>query len=140
MSHETVTFKQGEIICKQGEDTSDLFFIVSGKALVFGIEGTKVTPLANIDENEFIGELAFLDNKKRSAYVMAKEDCEILKIDTHAKEHDMPEWTLRLAKAMATRLREIDDVILKKGIKRKNTISIEPLTIEEQREILERIQ
>jgi len=140
MNNETLEFKKGEIICRQNENTSDLYFIESGKALVFGVEGTKVTPFAYIKEKEFIGELSFLDGKSRSAYTIAQEDSQLIKIAVNCKDNDMPNWLLNLSVSIASRIRKIDDIIMKKGIRRKNTDSIEPLTIEEQREILEKIK
>lgn len=138
MTPKNTTFKKGEIICKKGDKDQTLFLMLKGKALVFGIEGTQVTPFAHISENEFIGELAFFDREHRSAYVVALEECELMTIPTNIQNKTMPDWMIKLATNMTKRIRSLDEAITKNGIKRKKNIEgIKPLTIQEQREILQ---
>lgn len=137
MNSDNTIYKKNEIICKKGDNDQTLFLMIKGKALVFGIEGTQVTPFAYIHENEFIGELSFFDGEPRSAYIVALDTCELLKIPTSIQNKTMPDWLIKMAKNMTKRIRSIDESISKNGIKRtKNIESIKPLTIDEQREIL----
>lgn len=130
-----VSFKKGEIICGQGDQDSSLYLLESGEAMVFGIDGTKVTPFAMIKEEEFIGELSYFDSQNRSAYVIAATDCEALEIQTQNQKDHMPDWMIKMATNITKRLRHIDEIISNKGIKRKNVEGIKPLSIDEQREI-----
>lgn len=130
-------FKKNEIICHKDENDQTLFYLIQGKALVFGIEGTQVTPFAYINKDEFIGELAFFDNDKRSAYVMAIEECELYVIPTGLQKEMMPDWLIRMSKNLAHRIRVIDNVIAKHGIKRKKSDTMKALSIDEQRSILQ---
>ncbi len=128
-------FKKNEIICKTGEDDQTLYFVEKGTLLVFVIDGTQVTPIAYIGSDEFVGELSFFDQNNRSAYVMALDEAELLSIPPTQQEDVMPDWMIRLAKNMTKRIRHIDSLISKQGIKRKNVESIKPLSIEQQRNI-----
>jgi CRP-like cAMP-binding protein len=139
MSEEIIKFNEGDIICEQGAKTDKLYFVVSGKLLVFGVEGTKVTPFAEIGGNEFVGELSFFDGEKRSAYVMATEDCNLIEITESDKEEQMPDWMLKFSRNLTKRLRNLDGAIMQKGIKRKKAESVSALSIDEQRAILDKI-
>lgn len=137
MIQKNTTYLKNEIICKKGDLDQTLFLMLKGKALVFGIEGTQVTPFAYICENEFIGELAFFDGESRSAYIVATEECELMAIPTNIQSKMMPDWMIKLAKNMTQRIRSLDESISKNGIKKKKNIEgIKPLSIQEQREIL----
>ncbi|OIQ15872.1 MAG: hypothetical protein BM556_16355 [Bacteriovorax sp. MedPE-SWde] len=132
--------KNGEIICKQGDDDTTLYLVENGKLLVFGLDGTKVTPFAYIKENEFVGELSYFDGKSRSAYVMAIEDTTLMTVPPSKQTELMPDWMIKLGINLTKRLRHIDNLISHKGIKRSNVDGVKPLSIDEQREIYQRIQ
>jgi len=133
-------FKKGDIICHQGDSDTTLYLVESGKLLVFGIDGTKVTPFAYIEENEFVGELSYFDGESRSAYVMASEDSSLMIIPPTQQTSLMPDWMIKMGKNLTTRLRHVDGLIAHKGIKRSNVDGIKPLSMEEQREIFQRVQ
>lgn len=133
-------FKKGEIICKQGDSDTTLYLVESGKLVVFGLDGTKVTPFAYISQNEFVGELSYFDGENRSAYVMAEEDCTLMVVPPSKQTELMPDWMIKLGTNLTKRLRHIDDLIAHKGIKRSNVDGIKPYSIDEQREIYQRIQ
>ncbi|EQC44923.1 Crp/Fnr family transcriptional regulator [Bacteriovorax sp. Seq25_V] len=129
-------FKKNDIICRTGDDDQTLYFVEKGSLLVFVIDGTQVTPIAYIGTDEFVGELSYFDKNNRSAYVMALDEAELLSIPTTQQEDVMPDWTIKLARNLTKRIRHIDHLISKQGIKRKNVESIKPLSIEQQRNIL----
>ena len=133
-------FKKGEIICHQGDENTTLYLVESGELLVFGLDGTKVTPFATIGENEFVGELSYFDGANRSAYVMANIDSTLMAVPPSEQTELMPDWMIKLGKNLTRRLRHIDKLIAQKGIKRSKVEGIKPLSIDEQREILQKIQ
>ena len=139
MTTQRIEFKKDDIICDQGSKDTSLFLLESGRAMAFGVEGTKVTPFAYIDKGEFIGELSYFDNQSRSAYVIAIEDCVAISISSTAQKEVMPDWMIKLATNITKRLRHIDDVISSKGVKRTTDNGIAPLTIAQQREIYQLI-
>lgn len=71
---ETVTKKEGGIICKQGENSFDLFMLMEGKCDVI-FEKNKVAEIKAVDT---IGEIGFITGEKRSATVIAKKPCNLI--------------------------------------------------------------
>ena len=129
----TIKLKKDDILCRAGEDNSDLYLIHRGRLMIFVVDGTKVTPIAYLEKDEYVGELSFFDGQKRSAFVVAVEDTDLIEIPVSEAHHQFPDWLLRLAKFMTKTTREMDETFRTTGIKRKNVESIAPLSIEEQR-------
>ena len=61
-------FKHLQLVCRQNEESSNLFYIRSGRYAVY-VENILLTVLTPADI--FIGEMAFLTNDKRSATIVA---------------------------------------------------------------------
>jgi CRP/FNR family transcriptional regulator, cyclic AMP receptor protein len=68
-------------IIKEGENTHEMFLIKEGKVDVMlnNHDGDELI-LSTLQKGEIFGELALLDDKPRSANVIALEDCELLVI------------------------------------------------------------
>lgn len=97
------TFKAGEIIFNEGEQSDKMYYILRGKVAIE--KGGK--EIAVIDEGSYIGEMAFLLNKPRTASARAIEDTELLIIDYQNIEtlsQEMPEFFKDILKEMASRL------------------------------------
>jgi CRP/FNR family transcriptional regulator, cyclic AMP receptor protein len=66
------SYKQRDFVIKQGDNQNDLFFLLNGQLQVFDTNASgRDVGLSLIDEGQFFGELAVIDNKPRSASVMA---------------------------------------------------------------------
>jgi CRP/FNR family transcriptional regulator, cyclic AMP receptor protein len=128
----TVNLKEGEMICAAGEHDSSLFIVHSGKLMVFVNKGSQITPVAYLEDGEYLGELSFFDQRPRSAHVVALEETSLIKIPEGELHKQLPPWLSTIAVSMAEKLRRADDLIQKKGIRKKNVDSIAPLSIEEQ--------
>mmetsp|Transcript_72893 Transcript_72893/g.156130 ORF Transcript_72893/g.156130 Transcript_72893/m.156130 type:complete len:449 (-) Transcript_72893:55-1401(-) len=77
---QSVTFKQDELIVKQG-DSGDRFFILEeGKCVVTKVyvEGTPPQEVMSYSSGDYFGELALLMNEPRAASVTALTDCRLL--------------------------------------------------------------
>jgi CRP-like cAMP-binding protein len=74
------TYKKGEIILKEGEPGDSFFVICQGLAKVFTNLSDKEILINIMREKEFFGEMALLNEKERSATVIAHTDLEILVI------------------------------------------------------------
>lgn len=127
-----VNTKKDELICKEGDQTGDLYKIISGKLMICSRNNSMVTALAYLEPGEYFGEFSFFDGMKRSADVIAVEESTLIKIPEDELYKQFPSWLHLTAKSITSKLRLMDDVIRTKGIKKKNT-SIKPLTIDEQR-------
>lgn len=132
--------EKDQVLCIEGEATSDLYFVQSGKLLVCIRKGSEVIPLDYINMGEYLGELSFFDGMPRSADVIALEKSTLIKIPTQYLKEQFPSWLQNLSIFMALRIRKLDSIIQKKGLKKKNLKSITPLTIEDQRRLLEKIK
>ncbi len=71
------TFAKGETILQHGKQTRALYFIVRGEASILSAQNW---PIASVGPGEVIGEMAFLEDSKPSAHVVAHEAVELLAI------------------------------------------------------------
>lgn len=116
-------FNIGSYIIKEGEYGDKLYILNKGtvKILKTTINNEPyVVALLNSDDNIFFGEIALIDNDKRSATVIAESNCELFSIhgDDFIKlcEQNLLmgfKITLKIAKKLAETLRKTNrDVII----------------------------
>jgi CRP-like cAMP-binding protein len=129
-----ITITKDTVICHDGDKSSDLYKVLSGTLLICKRNNRMVTPLAYLVEGQYFGEMSFFDNTSRSADVIATEDTILEKISQDKLETEFPDWLRTMAKSMTKRLRNMNELISNKGIKRAQG-SIKPLSIDEQRRI-----
>ena len=105
MSHfEIVEYKDKEVVCREGENSNDLFFILSGRFAVYANRklATVLTP-----DDLFIGEMAFLLNDRRTATILAVGNCRLIRIpkaDFLMMIRKNPHYGIFLSKMLAQRL------------------------------------
>ena len=81
---QTVRFKAGEVVFKQG-DTPDFFYIIaSGEAEVRHGANREQQIIATLKPGDFFGEIGLLTEARRTAAVRAKTDLELLALDWDA--------------------------------------------------------
>src|SRR5438045_8134479 len=79
-----VTFEQGKLIIREGDDAGPLYTLQKGRARAFiGVDGTERN-LAFYREGDFFGELSILNSSPRAASVQAFRDCELLSLEPTA--------------------------------------------------------
>lgn len=137
---ETKNLKANQILFLADSDEKDLYFIKSGKVLVFVQNGSQITPVAYINSNEFIGELSFFDNSKRSASILTIEDSEIVKISSVELHKFIPKWLQQVGSKLSKKIRHNDEIIRSKGLRKTKVESIKPLSIEEQTKIYKLVE
>src|ERR1700694_5618922 len=111
-------FTKGETIVRQGEMGLGLYIIARGRVKVDAEQGGARTQVAELGPEQFFGDMALLDNKPRSATVTGIEDAECLLLTRDSFVRLMnkyPEIPIRLAKALAERLREANEKIVAAG-------------------------
>lgn len=100
-----------QLIIREGDPSTDLYYIISGSVTV-QVEDQKGREivLAYLNPGDFFGELGLFDeNIKRSAFVRAKEKCEIAQISYERLKslHDIfPGLLFAIASQLAIRLRK----------------------------------
>lgn len=107
------TFASGDFICREGERGDALYLIWAGRVVV--VKGDPATPtvLAYCGPGEVVGEMALLEDKPRSASVIALEATRLLRINWSSFRTLLdryPELGTSLLAALSARLRESDHV------------------------------
>jgi CRP-like cAMP-binding protein len=133
--YKTIKFPKNSVLCREGEEKNDLFYVQKGKLLICSRSGHMVTPLAHITAGEYFGELSFFDKLPRSADVVVLEDTELTLIPPTSLKDQFPTWLLIMAKQMTKKVRLMDSVIKENGIKKKNHVTMKALSIDEQRHL-----
>jgi len=64
----------GQIMVRQGDRSTDLFIVVSGRFRVMDDKGNEDFVLAHLEPEDVFGEMSFLDGSPRSATVEAEEE------------------------------------------------------------------
>ena len=106
------SFQAGDEIVHQGEFGDVMYFIMKGLVEVsrlLGNQGPRFSRLA-LSEGEFFGEMALLEDKPRSATVMALEPTECLVVNRdqlYRMLRSSPEIAVAMLTVMSRRLRAI---------------------------------
>ncbi len=129
-----------EILFLADEKKNDLYIIRKGKVMVFVQKGSEIIPVAYLDAGEYIGELSFFDDGPRSAGILCVEDSEFMKISSEEMNEYFPSWLKILGKSLTRKIREGDELIRSKGIRKKNVESIKPLAISEQTRVFKIVE
>lgn len=138
--NQEIYLKPNQILFLANSDEKDLYYIRSGKVMVFVQNGSQITPVAYVGKDEFIGELSFFDNTKRSASIITVEETEIVKISSTELYQFLPKWLHQIGFKLARKIRNNDEIIRAKGIRKTKVESIKPLTIEEQTKIYKLVE
>ncbi|MBF8269111.1 MAG: cyclic nucleotide-binding domain protein [Gammaproteobacteria bacterium] len=105
------SFPAKSVIIKEGDQSHDLFYIISGSVtvLIEDHKGREIV-LAYLNAGDFFGELGLFDEQhKRTAFVRAKSKCEIAQINYQRMKGltDLfPELIFVIAAQMAIRLKK----------------------------------
>ncbi len=110
------TLKAGARIFSQGDNGDELILVRRGIVdILLPLKGGKTHHLATVGRGGFFGEMAFLDNQRRSADAVARTDCTVYMVSRSAFDDGVakaPELGLHLfaslARAEAMRLRVTD--------------------------------
>jgi CRP-like cAMP-binding protein len=109
--HETVVVPSGTLLVEQGEPGLLFFVVLAGTASVVR-DGRSVSSLG---PDDYFGELALLDEGPRSASVTSDTEMTLLVIRQRHFQRVLeasPALTHRLLRAMAGRLRDVDELAL----------------------------
>jgi CRP/FNR family transcriptional regulator, cyclic AMP receptor protein len=107
-------FSAGEVLFREGERGEEMYVIQSGLVRVVKRVGGEYRSLATLGRGEFVGEMAILNGRPRTATALVLEDARCLVIDAATLEHMLSENTeiaLRLVKKLAQRLDSADEMI-----------------------------
>jgi CRP/FNR family cyclic AMP-dependent transcriptional regulator len=107
-------FRAGDVLFREGERGEEMYVIQSGVVQILKTVGEEERPLAALGRGEFVGEMALLNDKPRTATAVVLEDAKCLVIDRATLEQMIKgsaEIALRLVKKLARRLDSADEMI-----------------------------
>lgn len=116
--YEVAELNNGDAMVFQGELTTDFFIIKSGKLEVVEGTGSKAVRLDTLEADDVFGEIAFFDEKERSATVRSSGKSVLYRM-TRENFADMTttepqlamEYLVILGKLVSGKLRRVDKMI-----------------------------
>ena len=101
-------FQAGDTIFKEGEENVGFFLVTNGTVSVTR-DGTEI---AKVRDGGFFGEMALLDNHRRSATVKADSAVEciaLMRSDFLAELRNNPDLAVEMLSVLSARVRELDE-------------------------------
>jgi CRP-like cAMP-binding protein len=102
-----VVYEKGEIICREGDPGECMYIIQSGAVEISRQNGSQEVVLAMLEQGDFFGEMALLDQQPRSATVKTMSRTRLLPLTRDSflgRAHEDPEISLHLIKALSQRI------------------------------------
>lgn len=112
----TVTYKNGQAICREGEAGHSMFILLRGSVeIIINSFSDNVQSLGCMPEGSFFGEMSLLEDKPRSATIIANSD-EVIVLEISETDFPMlllnaPSVTFRLLLTLNNRLNAMLDRI-----------------------------
>ncbi|MBC86114.1 MAG: porin [Bdellovibrionaceae bacterium] len=107
-------YDKGQILFRENDPSDAMFVIKKGRISITKTKGSGYIELAELGPGQMLGEMAFFDNKPRSAGAVAKENVEIIELPftaLHAQFKTFPEWLKAMVKTVNSHLRAANQKI-----------------------------
>jgi CRP/FNR family transcriptional regulator, cyclic AMP receptor protein len=114
MAGQVKELTKGQILFREGDASDALYVIKKGRISVTKTKGSGEIELAELNPGEMIGEMAFFDNKPRSAGAKAKTDAVVIVLpfsSLYAQFKTFPEWLKAMVKTINSKLRDANGKI-----------------------------
>lgn len=108
------TLKKNEILFKEGDASDAMYVIKSGKIAITKVKGSSEVVLAELGAGDMLGEMAFFDNKPRSAGARAMTDTVVIVLPfraLNAQFKTFPEWLKAVIRSVNNHLRNANQKI-----------------------------
>lgn len=112
-------YQQGHVLFEEGDPGDTMLILAEGKLSIFkgGEHGTQL--LSHEGRGRMVGEMALLDNERRSATCVADTDCEVLTLSLDGlsrMSHETPllayKFMFSLARILSRRLRKTSGLLV----------------------------
>lgn len=108
------TLKKNEILFREGDASEAMYVIKSGKIAITKAKGSSEIILAELGAGDMLGEMAFFDNKPRSAGARAIIDTVVIELPfkaLNAQFKTFPEWLKAIVRTVNNHLRNANQKI-----------------------------
>jgi hypothetical protein len=109
-------FKEGDMVFRQGDPADCMYLVRKGSLRVLIEKEEGDVTLATLDAGAIVGEMAFFDNKPRSATVKATQSTEVTQItktDFDKLLTQIPKWMVTMMQSLSGRLRTTNERLQK---------------------------
>ena len=109
------TFNAGDVVFSEGQEGAEMFIIQTGEVEILKQTDGETVRLALLEEGDFFGEMAILEDLPRTASARAATDCALVRIDRgtfdQLDRHD-PEIAIRMLRKLSFRLRQAGPTLI----------------------------
>lgn len=98
----------GDILIKEGEKAEYIYILKSGKLQAFNYINDKKVIIGNVESGEFVGEMAYINNEPRSAFIEATSDAQLIEVPIELVDkilYKRPAWSKALMQTLSKRLK-----------------------------------
>lgn len=116
MAGQNKVFKEGDLVFRQGDPADCMYLVRKGSLRVLLEKDEGDVTLATLDAGAIVGEMAFFDNKPRSATVKANHGTEVTQISRTDFEKlltQIPKWMVTMMQSLSGRLRATNERLQK---------------------------
>lgn len=109
-----IRFNENEVIFCEGEPSTYLYIIKSGRVRVVKEAGDRLIPLTILSEKEFLGEMAIFNDGPRSASAITTEFTELVKVNKDEIVEQLglcADWVRKIMLTISDRLRSANEII-----------------------------
>ena len=113
--HEVQTFSHGEIIFREGDSSSEMFVVRTGRVEISKSVGGHALRLAILDRGSFFGEMSLLEGLPRSATAHAIGDVSLLVLRPGSLLLQIrrdPPFAFELLQQLSGRIRDLDEKLV----------------------------
>ena len=106
--------KKTEVLFREGDSSDAMYVIKSGKIVITKSKGSSEVVLAELGPGDMLGEMAFFDNRPRSAGAKASVDTVVIELPFKALNTQFktfPEWLKAIVRTVNNHLRNANQKI-----------------------------
>lgn len=109
-----LALKKDQLLFREGDESDAMYVIKTGRIAITKSKGASEIVLAELHAGEMLGEMAFFDNRTRSASAKALTSTEVICLPfaaLHAQFKTFPEWLKAMVKTVNNHLRDANQRI-----------------------------
>ena len=98
----------GDILIKEGEKAEFVYILKVGQLQAYSYVNEKKVIIGNVEPGEFVGEMAYINNEPRSAFIEAITDAQLIEVPIELVDkilYKRPAWSKALMQTLSKRLK-----------------------------------